>query len=116
MQGKLDNLRPQLAEAARIGDETHLREYMYFIIEAIAVLRFLLGQQRQGARLFSAAAMELKRKGSQLNQPDENFTGHWTKKIRETLGEEIFSEVMAEGGKLSYEEAVKESREWLEEG
>jgi len=116
MLGILDQVRVQLAEAAQIADETHLREYMQYIIEATAVLRFILGEQLEGARLFGAAAMELRRKGNQPDPSDEKFTAHWTEKIRETVGEEAFSEAMAEGGKLSYEEAIAETREWLEEG
>jgi len=115
MQGKLDKVRSQLGEAARIAEETHLREYMQFTIEATAILRFILGQHLQGARLFGAAAMELRKKGYQLDPSDEKFVVHWTAKIRETLGEEAFFSAMAEGGKLSYEDAVVETRKWLEE-
>jgi len=34
--------------------------------------------------------------------------------MRETLGEENFPVALAEGGKLSYEEAMLETRKWLE--
>ena len=36
--------------------------------------------------------------------------------MRETLGEAAFSTAMAEGGKLSYGEAMAETREWLGRG
>jgi len=114
MQGNLDQVRSRLAEAARIADETHLREYMQFTIEAAAILRFVLGEHIPGARLFGAAEMELRKKGYQLDPTDEKFVGHWTAKIRETLGEETFLSAMAEGGKLSYEEAMVETRKWLD--
>jgi len=35
--------------------------------------------------------------------------------MRESLGEAAFSTAMTEGGKLSYEEAMAETRKWLEE-
>jgi predicted ATPase/DNA-binding SARP family transcriptional activator len=115
MQGKTDGVRAQLAEAARIGVEAYLREYMQFVIEGTAILRFMLGQHLEGARLFGAAASELGRKEAKLDAAEEKFAEYWTTKIRETLGEEIFVEAMAEGGKLSYEQAVAETRKWLEE-
>lgn len=115
MQGKLDDVRSQLAEAARIADETYLREYMQFVIQGTAILRFRLGQHLEGARLFGAAAAELRRKEAKLDAAEEKFAEYWTTKIRETLGEEVFDEAMAEGGQLSYEEMVAETRNWLEE-
>jgi predicted ATPase/DNA-binding SARP family transcriptional activator len=116
MQGKLDDVRSQLAEAARLGDEAYLREYMQFVLRGTAVLQFMLGQHLEGARLFGAAAAELRRKEAKLESAEEKFAEYWTTKIRETLGEESFAEAMAEGGKLPYEGVVAETRKWLEEG
>lgn len=115
MQGKLDQVRSQLAEAARLADETHLREYLQFSIEATAILRFTLGGRLEGARLFGAAEMELKKKGYQLDPTDKKFSVFWAAKMRENLGEEDFSTAMNEGGKVSYEETIAETRKWLEE-
>lgn len=115
MQGNLDQARSQLAEAAQLADESHLIEYGQNTMEASAILRFALGEHFQGARLYGAAEMELRRKGYQLAQSDEKFVAHWTAKMRETLDETTFSAAMAEGAKLSYEEAMAETREWLAE-
>lgn len=115
MQGDFSQARSQLAEADRLADESHLIEYGQNIIEASAVLRFALGEHFQGARLYGAAEMELRKKGNQLAQPDEKFVAHWTAKMSETLGEENFPIALAEGGKLSYEEAMAETRKWLDE-
>lgn len=114
MQGRYDKVRPQLAEAARIADETYLREYMQFILEATAVLQFMLGQHLKGSRLFGAAAMELRKKGYKPDPADKKFIEYWTGRMQETLGEANFSEAMTEGGKLSYEEVLTETRHWLE--
>ena len=116
MQGDLNQARAQLAEAARIADEKHLKEYGHGTIETSAILRFAHDEQIQGAQLFGAAEMELRRMGYQLTQPDEKFLKYWAAKMRGTIGEENFSAAMAEGGKLSYEEAMAETRKWLEEG
>lgn len=116
MQGNLAGIRSRLAEAAQIADETHLREYMQYPIEVTAVLRFALGEHLEGARLFGAAQRELREKGYQLAPTDEKFTAHWTTKMRDMLGETTFSDAIAEGGKLSYEEAMAETRKWLEDG
>jgi hypothetical protein len=60
--------------------------------------------------------MELRKKGYQLAPPDEKFVVHWTTKMRETLDEATFSAAMAEGSKLTFEEAMAETRKWLEKG
>ena len=115
MQGKPDKVRAQLAEAARIVSEAHLREYMQFIIESAAILRYTLGQPLEGVRLFGAAAMELRKKGYQYDPSEDKFIVYWTQKMRETLGTEIFTTALEEGEKLPSEEAVRETRKWLEE-
>jgi predicted ATPase/DNA-binding SARP family transcriptional activator len=115
MQGVLDPVRSQLAEAARIADESLLIEYGQNAIEASAILRFAIGEHFQGARLYGAAEVELRKKGYQLAQPDEKFVLYWTTKMREILDEATFSAAMAEGAKLSYEAAMVETRKWLEE-
>ena len=115
MQGGLDPVRSQLAEAARIADEAHLIDYGLGTIETSAILRFALGGHLQGARLFGSAEMELRKKGYQRTQPDEKFTAYWIAIMRETLGEAAFSTAMTEGGKLSYAEAMVETRKWLQE-
>jgi tetratricopeptide (TPR) repeat protein len=115
MQGSLDTVQSQLAEAARIAVEARLREYLQHTIEATAILRFSLGQHLEGARLFGAAAMELKTKGYKRDPSDEKFALYWSEKIRERLGEESYSKAMTEGGNLSYEEAMTETRAWLDE-
>ena len=57
--------------------------------------------------------MELKKKGYQLDLADKKFVVYWTSKMRETLGDENFSAAMAEGGRLTFEEAMAETRAWL---
>jgi len=116
MQGRFDKVPLQLAEAARIINETHLKEYMQFAIETTGILQFSLGQHYQGARLFGAAAMELKRKGTLLDPTDKKHVAYWTAKISDGLGDTGFSDAMVEGGKLSCEEAMAEARKWLEDG
>jgi tetratricopeptide (TPR) repeat protein len=112
---QLVGVRSKLAEAAKIAMEAHLREYFQFIIETSSLVRFSLGDHLQGARLFCAALAELKIKGNQLDPTDIKHFEHWTAKIRETLGETAFAEALEAGGRLSYEEAMAETRKWLEE-
>jgi predicted ATPase/DNA-binding SARP family transcriptional activator len=114
MQGKLDEARAQLAEAAGIVVEAHLREYMQFIVEATAILRYARGEHLEGAQLFGAAAMELRKKGYHYEPIDDKFIVHWTEKMRDTLGEELFTQALEEGSKVSSEQAMAETREWLD--
>ena len=116
MQGNLKGVRSQLAEAVRIADEEHLKEYGHGAIETSAILRFALGEHLQGARLFGAAETELRRMGYQPTSPDEKFATQWTAIMREDLGEENFSTALTEGSKLSYQEALAQTRTWLENG
>jgi predicted ATPase len=116
MLGQTGNTRSQLAEAAQLVEEAHLREYMQSIIEAAAVLRFIMGDQPEGVRLFGASEAEIERKGIQRDKVDGVFIEHWTNAMCKALGEALYHQAIEEGGKMPYEEALAETREWLENG
>lgn len=116
-RGELEAARGRLAEiTAIVGEDTRSKAIAYNVLAGATGLMAAWGAGKQAARIYGALETMLERLGRHLDPADERFLAPLIAGARRELGEVAYAAACAGGRALSYEEALAETRKWLEEG
>ncbi len=114
-QGHVTGTRELLIESFKVLDERStdhmpMRELLW-----CAGLAALLGRWQQSARFEGAARLHLARLGWSLEAADKAFVDSFSARTRDALGDAAFDAAQASGRNLSFDEALNELRQWLQD-
>jgi predicted ATPase/class 3 adenylate cyclase len=110
----IDRARGTLLEALTIADEIGSRRTGQSALEVGAGLAACCEEWRRATRLYGAAEKQTAQTGLRRDPADEAFLAPLMARTREALGATEFFAAESAGSTLSYEEALSEVREWLE--
>jgi predicted ATPase/RsiW-degrading membrane proteinase PrsW (M82 family) len=96
-----------LAEAARLAHERGDRRVVSEALQGLAVASLEGGDADRAARLWGAAAALLEETGAAPTAPERELESRFLPRLRETLGEDAFERLWAQGRELSAEDAVE---------
>ena len=113
-RGSHEPARAMLFEATEIAGEIGSKRAGRQVLDGSAALAACLGDWDRASRFYGAAQTQLEQTGIHRDSGDEAFLMPWLAKSREALGEAAFAVSEANGRVLSYEDAISEVREWLE--
>jgi predicted ATPase len=114
-RGELDGARALLVEGLATAEKVGAKKTVQMAIDAEAGLLGALREWHRAARLMGASEAQMVRMGCQRESADERFIAPRIAQARKELGEEAYGAMCAAGRALSYEEAVVQAKEWLEE-
>lgn len=109
-----DRGRGVLLEVLAIAEEIGSKPVGRNMLEVSAGLAMLHEEWERAARLFGAADAQLGPMGRGRDPADEAFLTPMIAKAREVLGATAYATAEAAGRALSYEDAMAETRAWLE--
>ena len=113
-RGSSDAARDRLSEAMAIAGEIGSKPAGQSALDVSGGLAALRNDWARAARLFGAAEAQIAKTGLQREPADEAFLGPLIAQAREALGPAAFDAAATAGRALGYEEAMTESRAWLE--
>jgi predicted ATPase/class 3 adenylate cyclase len=115
-RGSCDRAKHMLLEVMAIAEEIGSKPAGQSVLEVSAGLGALLQQWERAARLFGIAEAQTEQTGLHRDPADDAFLVPLMAKAREALGAAGFAAAELDGRALSYEKALLEAREWLENG
>ena len=113
-RGSIAQARAALMEAFQIADAIRSRSAGRNALDVAAGLAAVLEDWARASRTYGAAEAELEHTGVRREAADEVFLLPLMATARAALGEEAYAVTQAAGRRLAYEEAVAETRQWLE--
>jgi tetratricopeptide (TPR) repeat protein len=108
-----DRARRMLLDVIEISEEIGSKPAGQSVLEVSAGLAALREEWECAARFFGAAETQTGHTGIHRDPADEAFLAPRIAVARKALGAEAFAAVESAGRALSYEQAIKEAREWL---
>lgn len=108
-----DRARRMLLDVIEISEEIGSKPAGQSVLEVSAGLAALHEEWECAARFFGAAETQTGHTGIHRDPADEAFLAPRIAVARKALGAEAFAAVESAGRVLSYEQAIKEAREWL---
>ncbi len=114
--GSAEQVPSQLLEVLAIVDEIRSKPAGLSALEVSAGLAALRRQYAQAARFFGAAEAQMGQTGLHRDPADAAFLAPLIATARQALGAAAFAAAETAGGALSYEQAVAETRAWLNRG
>jgi predicted ATPase len=103
-----------LLEVLANNDEVHSKAAGQSVLEASAGLAALRRESQRGARLYGAAEAQSALTGLHRDPADESFLAPRVAAMRKAMAPEDFAAAEAAGRALGYDEALAETRAWLE--
>ncbi len=107
--------RGRLAESAGIVEETGASWVGQGVLDTVAQLAATSGEAVRAARLFGVSDALRERMGERRAPTDERRVVSLMARARSELGESAYAEAYAAGRALAYEDALGETRAWLEQ-
>ena len=114
-RGAGDRAREILLEALAIAEKIRSKAAGRAALDVAVGLAALLADWERAARLYGAAQAQLEETGIHRETADEAFLAPLIAKAREAMGEAAFAATSTSGAELTYEEAIAEARDWLEQ-
>ena len=114
-QGHVTGTRELLIESFKVLDERTTEHMRMIALLWCAGLAALLGRWQQSARFEGAARLHLARLGWSLEAADKAFVDSFSARTRDALGDAAFDAAQASGRNLSFDEALNELRQWLQD-
>jgi hypothetical protein len=114
-QGHVTGTRELLIESFKVLDERTTEHMPMIVLLWCAGLAALLGRWQQSARFEGAARLHLARLGWSLEAADKAFVDSFSARTRDALGDAAFDAAQANGRNLSFDEALNELRQWLQD-
>jgi predicted ATPase/class 3 adenylate cyclase len=113
-RGSGDRARAMLLEALAIAEELSSKRAGQIVLEITAGFAAFRGEWESAARFYGASEVQMEQIGLHREPADEAFLAPLIAKAREALGVAAFAAAETAGRAPSYEEAMAESRAWLE--
>jgi predicted ATPase len=113
-RGANDRARTVLLDALAIAEEIGSRPAGQSVVEVCAGLAALRQEWERSARFYGVAEAQISYTGIQRDPTDEAFLRPLVAKSRAALGAAKFAAAEEAGRALSYDDAIAEAREWLE--
>ncbi len=113
-RGNRKNVSEMLREAFAIVEETGAKGTGGEMLQVSAGLAASVREWERAGRLYGAASAQFERLGLHRETVDEAFLAPLMERVREAMGGPAFAAAEAAGRALSYEEAIAETRAWLE--
>jgi hypothetical protein len=114
-RGSDNAARDRLLEAISIAAEIGSKPAGQSAIEVTAGLAAVRRDWAMAARLFGAAEAQVTQTGLQRDPSDDAFLQPLMAQARDSLGPAAFDAAANAGRTLGYDEAVAQSRAWLED-
>ena len=115
-RGAGERARDILLEALTIAGKIRSKSTGRAALDVAAGLAALSGDWARAARIFGAAQVELEQMGIHREAADDAFLVPLLATARTALGAPAFAAAEADGRAQSYEDAIAETRGWLEHG
>ena len=113
-RGSSDAARDRLSEAISIAAEIGSKPAGQCALDVSGGLAALRNDWERAARMFGAAEAQIAKTGLQREPADEAFLGPLIAQARKALGPAEFAAAAIAGRALGFEEAMADSRAWLE--
>jgi len=114
-RGAGDRAREILLEALAIAEKIRSKAAGRAALDVAVGLAALFADWERAARLYGAAQAQLEETGIHRETADEAFLAPLIAKAREAMGEAAFAATSTSGAGLTYEEAIADARDWLEQ-
>ena len=114
-RGLVSNVQGMLLEVLAIAEESGFKPAGQSALDVCAGLSAARGEWQRAARFYGAAEAQINETGLHRDPADEAFLMPHVGKARDVLGAAAFSAAENTGGNLTYEAALVEARNWLNE-
>ncbi|HWZ74421.1 MAG TPA: tetratricopeptide repeat protein [Casimicrobiaceae bacterium] len=113
-RGLFERARENLLDVLAIVEEIGSKPAGQSVLEVCAGLEASLGNWERAARFYGMAEMQIRQTGLHRDPGDDAFLSPLILTARNAFGETAFAQAEDSGRACTYEQAIKEARQWLQ--